>query len=263
MYVRLAFAVAAHLEPEILLVDEVLAVGDVAFQKKCLGKMDDVAAAGRTVLFVSHNMGAIQRLCPRSLLLDEGRIVLDGPSEQVVSTYITEGIDDVARVALDHDADRPMRLRELSLRDGDGVVQTHFRYDQGLRVVIDYEVNQPVENCSVWMGVRTTENVWAFNTADCDTDPGMLGARRPGRYRTEIDLPARWLNAGKYQVVVGIRRNAPVLSYDRVDELTFTVVEVATPESLRTGMSRAGVLQPFFEWKTSPAAIPEADLVGT
>ncbi|NLF14863.1 MAG: ATP-binding cassette domain-containing protein [Anaerolineaceae bacterium] len=88
MYVRLAFAVAAHLEPEILLVDEVLAVGDATFQKKCLGKMDDVATAGRTVLFVSHNMSAVQRLCARSVMLDGGRVVAEGPTPDVVAEYL-------------------------------------------------------------------------------------------------------------------------------------------------------------------------------
>src|SRR5689334_10972101 len=88
MYVRLAFAVAAHLEPEILVVDEVLAVGDAQFQKKCLGKMEEAGSSGRTVLFVSHNLLAVQRLCPRSLLLDGGRIVADGESSQVIQTYL-------------------------------------------------------------------------------------------------------------------------------------------------------------------------------
>lgn len=91
MYVRLAFAVAAHLEPAILLVDEVLAVGDAAFQKKCLGKMEDVAKIGRTVFFVSHNMPAVTRLCQRTILLDEGQIIEDGPSHQVVSSYLQSG----------------------------------------------------------------------------------------------------------------------------------------------------------------------------
>ena len=91
MYVRLAFAVAAHLEPEILLVDEVLAVGDAAFQKKCLGKMGDVAQEGRTVLFVSHDMGALTRLCQRTLWIDEGHLCMNGPTEQVVSRYLTSG----------------------------------------------------------------------------------------------------------------------------------------------------------------------------
>ncbi len=89
MYVRLAFAVAAHLEPEILLVDEVLAVGDAAFQKKCLGKMGDVAKEGRTVLFVSHNMAAVQNLCRRSLLLNDGQVVLDGSTDRVVMKYLS------------------------------------------------------------------------------------------------------------------------------------------------------------------------------
>src|SRR5262249_15078765 len=92
MYVRLAFAVAAHLEPEIMLVDEVLAVGDISFQRKCLDKMKDVSQHGRTVLFVSHNMPAITRLCERTILLDEGRVVSDGPSHQVVPAYLRSGL---------------------------------------------------------------------------------------------------------------------------------------------------------------------------
>ncbi len=92
MYVRLAFAVAAHVDPEILIVDEVLAVGDASFQKKCLGRMDDVAKGGRTVLFVSHNMGAVQQLCSRAILLAEGRTVIDGPSEVVVADYMSQGL---------------------------------------------------------------------------------------------------------------------------------------------------------------------------
>src|SRR6266850_572767 len=92
MYLRLAFAVAAHLEPEILLVDEVLAVGDAAFQKKCLSKMQDVGRQGRTVLFVSHNMPAVTRLCPRTILLDQGRVLFDGPSSEVVGAYLNSGL---------------------------------------------------------------------------------------------------------------------------------------------------------------------------
>jgi ABC-type polysaccharide/polyol phosphate transport system ATPase subunit len=92
MYVRLAFAVAAHLEPEVLVVDEVLAVGDAAFQKKCLGKMSDVAQQGRTVLFVSHNMNAVQRLCPRAILLERGRLLADGPSDEIITRYWSSGV---------------------------------------------------------------------------------------------------------------------------------------------------------------------------
>src|SRR4029450_7492991 len=92
MYVRLAFAVAAHLEPEILMVDEVLAVGDIRFQKKCLGKMGEVARAGRTILYVAHNMPAISRLCQRAILMGNGRVIQDGPVHEVISTYLNSGL---------------------------------------------------------------------------------------------------------------------------------------------------------------------------
>jgi lipopolysaccharide transport system ATP-binding protein len=91
MYVRLAFAVAAHLEPEILLVDEVLSVGDASFQKKCLGKMGEVGHQGRTILFVSHNMSAVQSLCTRSIWIDHGAVKMDGPSSSIVSSYLNQG----------------------------------------------------------------------------------------------------------------------------------------------------------------------------
>src|SRR5262249_15284152 len=97
MYLRLAFAVAAHLEPEVLIVDEVLAVGDASFQKKCLNKMEDVGHQGRTVLFVSHNMPAVTRLCKRVLLVDGGRVVEDGPATHVVSAYLKSGMGTTAR----------------------------------------------------------------------------------------------------------------------------------------------------------------------
>jgi lipopolysaccharide transport system ATP-binding protein len=99
MYMRLAFSVAAHLEPEILIVDEVLAVGDAAFQKKCMGKMGDVAQQGRTILFVSHNMNAIQRLCSRAILLEQGRLVMDGPTPDVVNTFLSSGVSDAPPAA--------------------------------------------------------------------------------------------------------------------------------------------------------------------
>src|SRR5262249_39772458 len=104
MYMRLAFAVAAHLEPEILVVDEVLAVGDSEFQKKCLGKMRDVAGLGRTVLFVSHNMAAVRALCPRAVLLDAGRLIVTGPSDEVISRYVAQHASqpDFAREPLRH-----------------------------------------------------------------------------------------------------------------------------------------------------------------
>ncbi len=124
MYVRLAFSVAAHLEPEILLVDEVLAVGDAEFQARCLGRMEDFGATGRTVLFVSHNMQAIAQLCDRAILLDGGSVALDGPSEEVVAHYLQDAAgagseqrwDDVEHAP----GDELVRLRSVRIVDGDG-----------------------------------------------------------------------------------------------------------------------------------------------
>jgi lipopolysaccharide transport system ATP-binding protein len=127
MYMRLAFAVAAHLEPEILLVDEVLAVGDAAFQKKCLGKMGDVAKEGRTVLFVSHNMGAIASLCDRSLFLREGFLIKEGPAEEVISAYLGGG-----------------KRNEIRFPDGPVIKASVRQSEQGIELTVDYKVDRPI-----------------------------------------------------------------------------------------------------------------------
>ncbi len=249
MYMRLAFAVAAHLDPEILLVDEVLAVGDLAFQNKCLKKMKDVSGTGRTVILVSHNMGAIHRLCPRCLLLDHGTVAMDGPTEDVVRAYIAHGIEDVGIVTQESNSDKPIHLRRAYTAKRDGDHQRDFRFDEGLSVVVEFEVNQTIDGCAVWAGIRTVEQVWVLGSTDTDSDASRLGARAPGYYRTQLDLPASWLNAGMYEVVVGINRNAPPTSYDRVDIGTFNILDVDTPARLRTGQSRPGILQPFLDWR--------------
>ena len=126
MYLRLGFAVAAHLEPDILIVDEVLAVGDARFQKKCLNKMQDVGKEGRTVLFVSHNMQAITRLCPRAILLDDGKILVDGPAHKVVSAYLNSGFGTMASRDWPDPTKAPgretARLRSVRTRTEDGRV---------------------------------------------------------------------------------------------------------------------------------------------
>ncbi|MEM7586227.1 MAG: ABC transporter ATP-binding protein [Acidobacteriota bacterium] len=252
MYMRLAFAVAAHLDPEILLVDEVLAVGDLAFQNKCLKKMKDVSGAGRTVLLVSHNMGAIHRLCPRCLLLDHGRLVHDGPTEEVVKTYIAHGIDEAGILTQPPNPEKSIHLRRAFTANRDGVHQRDFRYDEGLTVVVELEVNRAIEGCAVWVGIRTVEQVWVLGSADVDSDASRLEVRQPGIYRTQLDLPARWLNAGMYEVIIGITRYSPPKSFDRVELGTFNILDVDTPSRLRTGQSRLGILQPFLDWRLEP-----------
>jgi lipopolysaccharide transport system ATP-binding protein len=155
MYVRLAFAVAAHLEPDILLVDEVLAVGDASFQKKCLNKMQSAGEGGRTVLFVSHNMSAITRLCNRAILLDEGRIVQDGSTHDAVSTYLQSGVGTTAAREWPDISRAPgnevARLRAVRVRTEDGAVSEAVDIRRSVGIEIEYEVLESghvlVPNC--------------------------------------------------------------------------------------------------------------------
>ena len=162
MYMRLAFAVAAHLEPDILLVDEVLAVGDAAFQRKCLGRMGEISRAGRTVLFVSHNMGAVAGLCERAFWLDRGRLQQEGPVEAVLTAYLTQlsagaaaaDVETQPRVA----GGRHIRLTGLDLLDGDGRPSAQFRHGEPLIMRFGYRVLEPGKR---YFGIE-----WVISAAD-------------------------------------------------------------------------------------------------
>ena len=163
MYVRLAFAVAAHLEPEILLVDEVLAVGDAAFQKKCLGKMGDVAKQGRAVLFVSHNMGAIEALCSTGLVLDKGSVVAEGPTDSAVSKYL-ELMSSVSRSETlekrtDRQGDGSVRVKSISVEDlSGGAIHCTSR----LKVTIDYKSEVPLSRPTFLVGIYDIRNIGLY-----------------------------------------------------------------------------------------------------
>ena len=265
MSVRLAFSVAAHLEPEILLVDEVLAVGDVEFQKRCLGKMDDVAKQGRTVLLVSHSMGSIRRLCSRCFLLNQGQLVSSGATRKVIQDYVLVGQQDSPEYLQSHATDKAMNLRRVALVAPDGhLLDSEVRYDQDFTVLVEYEVNQPVSNCTVWLALETPDGTMAFTTADSDTDLGMLEGREVGYYRTSVPIPSRWLNYGRYAIVVGLVSNVPLIVYDRVDALLFSVLEIGCPSEIHSG-TRRGVFQPVLDWATqklSPAPTPTESSLG-
>ena len=250
MYVRLAFAVAAHLQPEILVVDEVLAVGDYAFQQKCLNKMQDVSTGGRTVLFVSHNMGAISRLCQRCIVLEQGRVVASGPTAEAVQTYMTSGLMERAEYTQDQSAGKAMNLRRIALVDECGAVRSEVPYNAKLRFVLEYEVNQNVTGASVGIALFTVDGTCALATADFDSHTELLGIREPGRYHTFVEMPPCWLNTGRYTVTIYIANAMSGVVYDQVDAIVFSIVDTGTPGS-RHGVARKGVLQPILDWTTT------------
>ena len=204
MYMRLAFAVAAHLEPEILLVDEVLAVGDAAFQKKCLGKMGEVAREGRTVLFVSHNIPAIVRLCRRSIWIHRGQVVRDGDSEQVTNAYINENVQPTSFVMLSPDPEKSMCLRRVSVMNQQGENSNRLPMDQPFYVQIEYDINRPVTGAHVICFVQTADGVNILGTGDADCSPERLGRREPGNYCGEFKIPANLLGDGRYFLTISL-----------------------------------------------------------
>ena len=228
MYVRLAFAVAAHLEPEILLVDEVLAVGDAAFQKKCLGKMGEVAREGRTVLFVSHNFGAIRSLCGRAFLFDSGRISLAGHSSEVISGYLEAVLRDEPKkgeISWFDRNDAPgcgeLVLRSIKLIDRSGHVSWVFQPDESIKVEICYEVIKAIHGIRFNLYVFTEDGEIAFSTTDHSV---RSGDESPGRYRSICTIPGMLLNRRRYVVAIscdipGIRVIIP-----RTECLTFSIV---------------------------------------
>jgi lipopolysaccharide transport system ATP-binding protein len=196
MYVRLAFAVAAHLEPDILIVDEVLAVGDAEFQRKCLGKMESVVREGRTVLFVSHNMAAVKALCGRAILLRGGRVVRDGNVDDVVETYLQSGRAAAEDRVVPDDAPRTgsgeARIRRVSLVDRKDQTLEDVHLGQPFRVILGVEVTSPVDGVLAGLSISTLEGtpVASSFSTDGGRAPWTLGV---GRHSVVVDLDATLL----------------------------------------------------------------------
>jgi lipopolysaccharide transport system ATP-binding protein len=255
MYVRLAFAVAAHLDPEILIVDEVLAVGDVQFQKKCLGKMQDVGSRGRTILFVSHNMGMLNSLCPTSILLEEGKLVTMGKTSLVALEYYGRGrsaphlVDYRERAEMP--GDRFARLQRACVCDANGAPAYEIEISQPFKVTVRYELLEPVP-------LAPHPNIHFFDArGECvfvsaATHHG--GAGEPGIYEAECLIPAHLLNDGAYFVGVALTfsHHGVHASFFERDALSFIVREPLeeTLQERRAGFGGAipGVVRPRLDW---------------
>jgi lipopolysaccharide transport system ATP-binding protein len=208
MYARLAFAVAAHLDPEVLIVDEVLSVGDAEFQKKCLGKMTNMTRDGRTVFFVSHNMTAVGALCTRCLLLRDGRVVCDDRPEIVIQNYVDVSERGAGgEIELDRPPGQPpVYISRAALRSLAGEVGARIEMGEGALLEIDYTVATPVHDLS--MEILVSRNgVPLINSYDTDTEDWLRAKREPGRYRALLQLPLQQLKEGSYTIELPISWN--------------------------------------------------------
>lgn len=250
MYVRLAFAVAAHLESEILIVDEVLAVGDAEFQKKCLGKMDDVSrSAGRTILFVSHNMTAINSLCKSVMYLKQGQIVEVGPTENIIHNYASLETELITENSwkLDRKGDDVAHLISARLINAmSQPVNVVFLHEQ-VGIEFTYEVLKT--------GSKPIPNIHMFNVkgdhvfASAETTQDRF--KEPGVYRAVVWIPADLLNDGRYLVGIALSTMIPEkIHFYEQGALIFDVVEnmELRPMEYRGGIP--GVIRPNLKWQT-------------
>ncbi len=257
MKVRLGFAVAAHLNPEVLIVDEVLAVGDAEFKRKCLGKMESIGEEGRTILFVSHNMPQVTRLCNRVLMMENGKIVKDGGPHEVVEAYLSSGKMRVASREWRDLSAAPgggiARLRSISVRDRNGQVSESFDIREPVTVQIEFDCLKAGHELMPAFSICNEEAQILFSSIDIE--PKWAGVeRRPGRYVAKITIPGNYLAEGTMLVNTAVRQWQPAqaLEYFVPEAVAFQVIDSFEGDSARGHYpgDLAGVVRPKLEWRT-------------
>jgi lipopolysaccharide transport system ATP-binding protein len=253
--------VAAHLDPEVLLVDEVLAVGDYEFQKKCLGKMRDVSRSGRTVLFVSHNLGSVANLCTQVIWLDKGRIAGHGETSEVIGTYASSGMSANGEVVWDDGEDTPgdgnVRLRSVRLIGGRGV-SSDLLISEPITLEIEYE-NFKEGNLMIWaIELKDKVNSYVFATnnrpsANAAVDEWYGKPYPPGIYRTRCVIPANLLNNDLYRIDLRLGNERDELRFCLEDVLTFVVYETGEMTAEFSGRW-VGAVRPRLAWTTEQVA---------
>ena len=251
MYLKLAFAVAAHLEPEILLVDEVLAVGDVRFQKKCLGKMGSVAKEGRTVILISHNMGAITQLCERVILLENGRIKRIGAPEEVVTAYLDSSLGAEAVSTWSNASPEPkqskVQFRSARLLSSDKQLVSLVTFNDPVLVEIEYEVRVSLSHLSINFHLFDSMNNLVFESMDSDSLEWKDGLREPGRYLATATVPPCLLRPGRYSLsLIALIQDVKVFAREE-GILRFDVSEVG----YTLNSHRLGIISPVLEWEVA------------
>ncbi|HSM26053.1 MAG TPA: ABC transporter ATP-binding protein [Anaerolineaceae bacterium] len=254
MYLRLAFAVAAHLEPDILVVDEVLAVGDAEFQRKCLGKMSDVAEEGRTVLFVSHNMSAILRLTSETMVLEKGKVVKRAPSVEAVDHYLSSGFAETGERYWEDDEipvnAAPFKPIALRIKNEQGLVINTIRSIENMTIEFEYELQEAITGLRVGFYLMSSRGEFVFTTFDTD-NPDYFdkhSCREAGRYISKCEIPADTFNEGRF--VVGLNASTYRIRRYFQDEraITFNIDPAGAP-GMQWPEQRLGPIRPRLNWE--------------
>jgi lipopolysaccharide transport system ATP-binding protein len=254
MYVRLAFAVAAHLEPEILIVDEVLSVGDVGFQKKCLGKMGDVARTGRTVLFVSHNLGAVTQLCNRGIVIKGGEIVFDGKPTEAISTYVDDMRTSYGSITFADEPDKDMQILSISVVSPDGEVVTSQPHTEPFSILLKYRVSNWREGAHVCLDVFNESGTRLLWATDVQTVEELSVERESGIYNARITIPEMILTPGFYYFTTGIYAQNRMTPFDhRENAVSIEILDGGSFLSNFGIRSHAATMIPL-RWETTLAA---------
>ncbi len=255
MYVRLAFAVAAHMEPEILLVDEVLAVGDANFQKKCLRKIGDVSGEGRTVLFVSHNIQTIQRICRRVVLLNSGRLVSDGDAVKVTSDYLRIGSASPGERYWSFEkspGDHVARLKSVYASNSRGEILSNFGVQEKICLNIEYWSMQDKLKATAILHLINDEGITLFASNDWNNKEWWNSKRKPGVVHATCEIPPNFLAEGHFSVLAAVGSYNPniVHAIER-DAISLQVIDQTTGDGVRgvaEGHVWPGVIRPMLKW---------------
>jgi lipopolysaccharide transport system ATP-binding protein len=256
MYVRLAFAVAAHVEPEILILDEVLSVGDASFQVKSFNKLQALRKEGRTILFVSHNMQSVIRLCRRVIFLSEGKLIADGLAHEVASQYIKSRLQSSAERIWPHINEAPgddvARLVAVRVRAEDGTINDVIDIRKPFVIEMEYEILSAGESLAPNMHFFNEDNIYLFVTGDRSTQP-----KDTGRYTSTVCIPGNFLAEGTISVNVALSSPTSI-RFNEPDIVRFQVIDTLGGDSARGNYTgpMPGVIRPLLNWTTSHTPAP-------
>lgn len=254
MYMRLAFAVAAHLEPEILVVDEVLAVGDAKFQKKCLGKMGEVAKQGRTILFVSHNMLAVKKLCPIALMLKNGELASSGESQVIINRYLSDETASHFSVFVCHDEGDSSqvlaKINSVRLLGADGQIVERGIIDQPLVVEVDYSAISSNALLNLSLAAYFQDDTYVFSSPSYTDKLWYQKPHYQGRYKSTCVIPANTFNVGTYSFSIFLVENGVSIAHSVEKLVSIEMIEGGKSASGYYGYW-GGVVRPTLYWETS------------